>query len=100
MKRAIGEYRLEGIQTNLGFFLEILDDPGFRRGEFDTGFIGHMLRKTQATRASPGSLSLLQDLAIVAAALAATPAAPLSGPQTSMSESLWKRRSRRRNLGS
>jgi len=40
MKRALGEYRLAGIQNNLSFHLRVMDHPAFRSGEYDTGFIG------------------------------------------------------------
>src|SRR5213595_2551321 len=39
MQRGLREYRVEGIRSNLAFFLEITDDPEFRAGDFDTGFI-------------------------------------------------------------
>src|SRR5437667_4756994 len=39
MQRALREYRIEGIKTNIAFFLDVLSDPDFRRGDFDTGFI-------------------------------------------------------------
>jgi acetyl-CoA carboxylase biotin carboxylase subunit len=43
MRRALGEYRVSGIKTNINFFRRILDHPDFVRGIFDTGFIERVL---------------------------------------------------------
>ena len=37
--RAIGEYHVGGIATNLSFFRELLQDPEFRAGNLETGFL-------------------------------------------------------------
>jgi len=39
MIRALGEYDVGGIRTNIGFFRQILEDSAFRDGELHTGFI-------------------------------------------------------------
>ena len=39
MKRALTEYVVTGIHTNIPFHLSLLDDPEYQKGEFDTGFI-------------------------------------------------------------
>lgn len=39
MKRALGEYVIEGIQTTIPFHLKVLDNEYFRRGEVFTNFI-------------------------------------------------------------
>ncbi|WP_461613516.1 acetyl-CoA carboxylase biotin carboxylase subunit [Clostridium sp. Marseille-QA1073] len=39
MKRALGEFIIDGVTTNIGFQLEILSNPKFLSGEFDTSFI-------------------------------------------------------------
>jgi acetyl-CoA carboxylase biotin carboxylase subunit len=43
MRRALSEYRVDGIRTTISFYLSVMDDPAFRAGEFDTGFIDRML---------------------------------------------------------
>src|SRR4029079_10650950 len=64
MKRALSEYHLEGIRTNIAFFTEILETPGFRKGDFDTGFIDQWLR----TRDAKSQISDVdRDLALLAA---------------------------------
>ena len=39
MRRALGEYRVFGIRTNIPFFRQILEHPDFIAGRCDTGFI-------------------------------------------------------------
>ncbi len=38
-RRALIEYRIRGIATNVAFFRDLLDDPDFVSGEYDTGFL-------------------------------------------------------------
>lgn len=40
MRSALGELVIEGIETNLDFLYEILDNPAFESGNTDTDFIG------------------------------------------------------------
>ena len=37
--RALGEYRVDGIRTNIGFFQQVLEDREFLAGNLHTGFI-------------------------------------------------------------
>jgi acetyl-CoA carboxylase biotin carboxylase subunit len=39
---AVSEFAIEGIKTNLPFFLELLAEPAFVSGEYDTGLIERM----------------------------------------------------------
>jgi len=97
MKRALGEYHIEGIKTNISFFLEVLDHPDFRKGVFDTSFIDRWLQ----TRTLQSPLSDVdQDFAILAASLFHS---ERSGPRPEAArreESLWKLDGRRRGLRS
>jgi acetyl-CoA carboxylase biotin carboxylase subunit len=97
MKRALREYHIEGIKTNISFFLEMLDHPDFRKGDFDTGFIDHWLQ----TRTPPSPLSTVeQDFAVLAASLFHL---ERSGPRpeaAKQEESLWRLDARRRALRS
>lgn len=43
MQRALNEFIITGIQTTIPFQLEIMKNPDFLRGEFDTGFIERVL---------------------------------------------------------
>lgn len=50
MKRALGEYHVGGIRTTIPFFLAVLNDEEFRRGEIDTGFIARFLERQKAAQ--------------------------------------------------
>lgn len=43
MRRALMEYRVEGIQTTIPFFTWLMDHSDFRQARFDTGFIDRLL---------------------------------------------------------
>jgi len=66
LERALAEYALTGIRTNISFFLEILEDPQFRAGNFSTAFIPDFL----ARRNPPGDPPRDLDVAVALAALA------------------------------
>jgi len=40
MKRALSEYVVKGITTNLRYLLAVMDAPEFVAGDYDTGFLG------------------------------------------------------------
>jgi acetyl/propionyl-CoA carboxylase alpha subunit len=44
MLRALGEYHIGGIKTNISLFRAILHDPAFRAGDLHTGYLDHLLR--------------------------------------------------------
>jgi len=60
MLRALREYDVGGIRTNIGFFRQIFEDPEFRAGHLHTGFIDEFLARRRAPEPPP-------DLAAVAA---------------------------------
>lgn len=39
MKRALQEWKIEGIETNIPFHLKVLDDASFKKGRIDTAFV-------------------------------------------------------------
>ncbi len=53
MSRAIGEYHVAGIRTNLAFFRRLLADTFFREGRVDTGFIDAFLARSAPATADP-----------------------------------------------
>jgi acetyl-CoA carboxylase biotin carboxylase subunit len=65
-RRALREYRVRGIRTSLPFFLAVMDDPDFLRGDYDTGFLSpeRMQRLTEMEHRN-------DDVAVLAAAIAA-----------------------------
>ncbi len=62
MIRALREYDVGGIRTNIGFFRQILEDPALRQGDLHTGFIDEFLVKLEPRRA-PGDLVAIAALA-------------------------------------
>ena len=95
MLRALQEYEVEGIQTNLRFFREILNDPDFRSGNFDTGFIDRWLQ--QRNTAAVELDQTVQDFAVIAAAL--FDATPEPSPEaTAPARSSWKTAARLRGM--
>src|SRR5262245_2927484 len=48
MRRALGEYHVSGIRTTIPFFLSVLDDEEFARGEIDTAYIARFLERRKA----------------------------------------------------
>ena len=65
MIRALREYDVGGIRTNIGFFRQILEDPEFRAGRLHTGFIDEFFQRHHAPE-PPGHVA---DAAALAAAL-------------------------------
>jgi acetyl-CoA carboxylase biotin carboxylase subunit len=94
MRRALEEYYVSGIHTNLRLFRRILDEPAFQRGEIHTRWLDEMLRTAPAATPPGGADSAaLEDAAVIAAVLwhlSANGAAPAAGP----AESPWKRATR------
>lgn len=68
MRRALGEYHVGGIRTTIPFFLSVLDDEEFQRGETDTGYIARFLERQKANPESDDQSDLQIAAAIVAAA--------------------------------
>ncbi len=66
MQRALGEYRIGGIESNLGLFQAILEDAAFRAGDLDTGYLDRLLRERPVTRKSPKELAPIAALAVSA----------------------------------
>jgi acetyl-CoA carboxylase biotin carboxylase subunit len=82
MLRALGEYHIGGIQSNLALFDAILRDPAFCAGDIHTGYLDELLKRNPFTRPAPPA-----ELASIAALIAthlASPRVPASpAPPTS-----------------
>ena len=62
MLRALGEYHIGGIQSNISLFRTILDDPAFRAGEIDTGYLDRLLQHPAPSAAPPPGLDAIAAL--------------------------------------
>jgi len=84
--RALHEYRIAGVRTNIPFHRWLLTHPRFARGEIDTGFLEEEYRPDELGRDR-------EDVtAIVAAAWTAYHAAPgRSGTRPPEGQSAWRR---------
>lgn len=97
MRRALDEYFIGGIKTNLSLFRRILDHHDFIEARIDTGFLDRMLASSAAERKPESALS---DIAAVSAALFAATANPgtngMNGaaPRKPDLVSPWKRAAR------
>jgi acetyl-CoA carboxylase biotin carboxylase subunit len=95
MKRALMEYRVEGIDTTIPFFSLIMNHPDFAAAKFDTSFIDRLLKEVDFSGGDAHDIEL--DAAIAAAAILAFEEAhnvrlPESG------DSAWKRAGRTEGL--
>lgn len=65
MLRALGEYHVGGIRSNIPLFQSILNHAAFRAGELHTGYLDALLKTIDWTRETPA------DVSSVAASVAA-----------------------------
>ena len=85
LARALDEYLVGGIKTNVSLFQRILRDPGFAAGRLDTGFLDRLLAEGPSAAASPvqepaNGLTAQQLAAIAAAVFAAAESASGAAP--------------------
>jgi acetyl-CoA carboxylase biotin carboxylase subunit len=89
MRRALDEYQVRGIETNLAFHRRCLRHPAFVAGDYDTGFIGR-----HAAELVPRAEESELGAAIIAAALDAGARAPVGVAQSASGTSEisgWRR---------
>jgi acetyl-CoA carboxylase, biotin carboxylase subunit len=96
MRRAIGEYFVGGIKTNLPLFRRIVEHPDFVAARIDTGFLDRLLSSPATAAEVSGALA---DIATVSAALFTATAAPAANGRRSDDPektpvSAWKRAAR------
>jgi acetyl-CoA carboxylase biotin carboxylase subunit len=66
LTRALNEYFVGGIKTNISLFRRILSDPDFRAARMDTGFLDRLLKQKQAeTPTDPKAI----EVAVIAAGI-------------------------------
>jgi len=93
MRRALDEYQVRGIETNLAFHRRCLRQAAFCAGDYDTGFIA---RNARELTPSAGDAEI--DAAVIAAALdtvsTTAPAAAAAGAAATSEMSTWRRQAR------
>ena len=66
LTRALNEYFVGGIKTNISLFRRILSDPDFRSAKIDTGFLDRLLKQKRAeTPSDPNAI----EAAVIAAGI-------------------------------
>ena len=98
MARALSEYHVGGIKTNLQFHRRVMRNAKFRAGKYDTGYIPRF--KAELCPAGPEQDEEAQGAALIATALQTVSSAPTAleqGESTAATEiSTWRRELRRR----
>ena len=88
MRRALEEYLILGIKTNIPFHRRLLDNPQFLSGQVHTQFLEGWL--AEGLTQPSGTMA---EIALIAGALylhTKKPPAPASAGQASSAESLWR----------
>jgi acetyl-CoA carboxylase, biotin carboxylase subunit len=94
MRRALAEYEVSPLKTNIPFFRRVVDHPNFAAGDFDTGFIDGLLG--QGFEADQSCCLEEERIAMIAAVLEGAQAAqPQLQPQRSPCANGWKTAGRR-----
>jgi acetyl-CoA carboxylase, biotin carboxylase subunit len=98
LRRALDEYVITGIRTNVGLFRRILSEPEFLRGEIHTKWLDQLLARPWPAAAEPQNGA--ETAAVIAAAFwEGTQAGKSSATQTQESAtSRWKLEGRRSQL--
>jgi acetyl-CoA carboxylase, biotin carboxylase subunit len=93
MLRALEEYVIGGIKTNISLFRRILMDEDFRAARIDTGYLERLLARSSAEAPEP----VPEDVVAIAAALFAASAKGSPGLEVA-EESRWALAGRREGL--
>jgi acetyl-CoA carboxylase, biotin carboxylase subunit len=96
LRRAIEEYTITGIKTNVALFRRILSEPDFLRSEIHTTWLDELLRRPRAPQKEDSSH---YDAATIAAALwHATETSRSHSAPAAAAPSRWKTQKRREQL--
>jgi acetyl-CoA carboxylase biotin carboxylase subunit len=98
MARALSEYHVGGIKTNLPFHRRVMRQAEFRAGRYNTGYIPRF--KAELCPTTPERDEAALEAALIAAALQTVSSAPTAsengGTAASTEISTWRRELRRR----
>ena len=93
MASALSEFRITGVRTTLSFHRRVMEDPEFRRGAIDTGYVERLL-----SRSVPPPDAAVEAVAFMAAAHLSRSAAPRPLPAASSIDA-WRLAGRRVGAG-
>jgi acetyl-CoA carboxylase biotin carboxylase subunit len=97
MLRALDEYVIGGIRTNLALFRHILNDPDFQAARIDTGYLDRLLTQT-TTEPAADSREDREKVAVIAAAIFESRRAAALTAAVPQMTSAWKRAAREEGL--
>jgi acetyl-CoA carboxylase biotin carboxylase subunit len=98
MRRALEEYRVMGVSTNIPFHQQILNDTRFIGGQIDTTFLES--RFSMAEDDDPNDLEVAAIAAVLLAHRQRQRTLTMTGPQGGRPQSNWKRLGRREAMNS
>jgi acetyl-CoA carboxylase biotin carboxylase subunit len=101
LRRALDEYAIGGIRTNLGLFRRILNDPDFREGRLDTGYLDRLLTEKSAPATPPELPTSHEQIATIAAGVfrnLGVSSQDGAATSTPTATSAWKQVARREGL--
>jgi acetyl-CoA carboxylase biotin carboxylase subunit len=96
LRRALGEYEIQGIRTNIPFFRRVLEHPDFVEGRLDTGFIDRVLAGGLMQEEPPAEEE--ECVAMLAALLHMERNSDAAAPARATAGSEWKQAGRRAAL--
>jgi acetyl-CoA carboxylase, biotin carboxylase subunit len=102
LQRALAEYFVGGIKTNIPLFLRILQDPDFQAARLDTGYLERLLGGSSAEQSSPEAAEVAAISAVLFTVLSSAnntfTTSSGSGPEGEAAEGNWKRAALREGL--
>ncbi|MFQ5669265.1 MAG: acetyl-CoA carboxylase biotin carboxylase subunit [Acidobacteriota bacterium] len=92
MLRALGEYRVSGVESTIPFHRALMRHPDFRAGRFDTGFVEeHLLGTASEEDAEPALERAAEAAAVIAALECRSGSGAISRGDRVRDLSAWKR---------
>jgi acetyl/propionyl-CoA carboxylase alpha subunit len=97
MKRALHEYVILGVKTNIPFHLQLLDDPRFINGEVHTGFLDSEFKMNE-----PDGAASREEVALLVAAVMSHQRRQRNGAQPAiiLAPDQWREQGRDRQIRS
>ena len=83
LRRALMDFHILGVPTNIGFLLDVLDHPDFQRGEFHTGWLAIHF-------GSPRLPLLPEELGLLVRIAETSNVPPLGSPAAKVARPAWQ----------
>ena len=96
LNRALEEYTIGGIKTNLSLFRRLLREPAFVKAEIDTGYLDRLL--SEAAKSAPADPEKMRVAALAAAIMNGSNGAAKAVTTHVSTNGKWKRSARQESL--